>query len=80
MLKALKLEALIFGALLFGRLADLNVGISVGTLTLIRNSAKSGLGTRLLLSVRMFEPRHNIISNDRADIREYIVSCLKHSA
>ena len=28
---------------------------------------------------RMFEPRHNILSNVRADIRKYIVSWLKHS-
>ena len=28
---------------------------------------------------RMFEPRHNILSNVRADIRTYVVSWLKHS-
>ena len=27
----------------------------------------------------MFEPRHNIVSNVRADIRNYVVSWLKHS-
>ena len=27
----------------------------------------------------MFEPRHNILSNVRADIRKYVVSWLKHS-
>ena len=28
---------------------------------------------------RMFEPRHNILSDVRADIRKYVVSWLKHS-
>ena len=28
---------------------------------------------------RMFEPRHNILSNVRADVRHYVVSWLKHS-
>ena len=28
---------------------------------------------------RMFEPRHNILSNARADIGKYVVSWLKHS-
>ena len=27
----------------------------------------------------MFEPRHNILSNVRGDIRKYVVSWLKHS-
>ena len=27
----------------------------------------------------MFEPRHNILSNVRTDIRKYVVSWLKHS-
>ena len=35
---------------------------------------------RLLLSGRMLEPRHNILSNVRADIRENVASWLKHSA
>ena len=37
-------------------------------------------GCRLLLSGRMFEPVHNILSNIIADIRKYVVSWLIHLA
>ena len=43
---------------------------------LILSSRKNGLS----ISGRMFEPRHIILSNVRADIRNYVVSWLKHSA
>ena len=32
-----------------------------------------------IIFTRMFEPRHNILSNVPADIRQYVVSWLKHS-
>ena len=32
-----------------------------------------------VFSTRVFEPRHNILSNVRADIRKLVVSWLKHS-
>ena len=41
---------------------------------------KSGTGTAYLRSGRMFEPRHNILSNVRAAIRKYVVTWLKHLA
>ena len=44
----------------------------------ILNSAKSGPCTGPFTFTRMFEPRHNIRSNVRADIPKY-VSWLKHS-
>ena len=35
-------------------------------------------GNRPITFTRMFEPRHNILSNVRADIRMYVVSWLEH--
>ena len=35
-------------------------------------------GNRPITFTRMFEPRHNILSNVRADIRKYVASWLEH--
>ena len=34
---------------------------------------------RSIIFTRMFEPRHNILSNVRTNVRKYILACLEHS-
>ena len=44
------------------------------------NGVGGGILVRPITFTRMFEPRHNILSNVRANVRKYVVTRLEHSA
>ena len=67
-----------------GCVVNVNMNFGTWTWTSLQDMAYTKLGEvrsgyRPVTFTRMFEPRHNILSNVRADNRKYVVTWLKHS-
>ena len=64
-------------------IVDLNLGSHVAMLSKIARkrcpTTWNHIGPGTNTFTRMFEPRHNILSNNRPNVRKYVVTWLEHS-